>query len=332
MLKFISKLALSLFSVALMLPGAGEVSANANTKTRNFARPTSVPADYVPTPLGLYVSSKCVLTLPAAEAVLVTKTGMGPSSGPLASIPHCSLPRYNRDGSEYQQGANLMDESSGNHDVIISYDAPVPANLSSQLGGAPRIAIPTNISGQTIYLTAALTKREKGWFQFLAFNMPGFKNVWIAGTAIADIQGNVIIQTATPGHDGSDFTSFIIANDLIKNSTGSVYRGAVNYSGTKTAWMNYQENTMLSDSVLFSMQTFGVTSCDMLPPSGKISGNAVILNSDSNPLTINPTTWSSGLCNLKATTGNPGSNNFSVTFDTNQKPQGRSATITYITK
>lgn len=329
MIRLVLQLALLLVSAALVM-GASE-DATANAKPRNFAKPASVPADYVPTPLGLYVSPQCIITLNTDDAATVTKDQTGSMYGPLTSIPTCSLPRYNRDGTKYQQGDDLMDASSGNHDVIVSYDAPVASNLSSQLGGSPHIPLPTNLSGQTIFLTAALTERGKGWLQFLGFNMPGFKDTWTAGTAIADVQGNVIIQIANKKTTDYNLSSSLV-NDRYIQSNSSMYRGNVIYTDKRSSGMNYNEDAMLSNNILFSIQTFGVTSCDMLPPSGELSGNYMITPPGSGALTVTPKTWTSGLCNLKASTGGQGTSTFNVKYDTEQQPKERSAKITYTTK
>jgi len=58
-----SKLAIPLLSLPLIMPGVSEAAPSAGAKARFPVRPTNIPADYVPTPFGLYVSSKCVIVL-----------------------------------------------------------------------------------------------------------------------------------------------------------------------------------------------------------------------------------------------------------------------------
>lgn len=348
MKKLLLNIVLPLLSLALILPASREAAAGTGPKARSSARPASVPADYVPTPFGLYVSPKCIITLnktdefaPGSFAVN-DKYGIVLSADTFKPIPPCNLPRYNRDGSPYQQGADLMDGSTGNHDLIVSAKSDVPAYMTSTLEQMEDFfEAPGNVSGQIIFLTAAIAGRAKGWFQFYGFNMPGHENRWQMGTAISDVHGNVVQQFSNVKYsDYKPKLKFSIDNDRYNKLTppSSEYRGSISYNDQSSVGLNYGTDDMLSNNIMLSLQTFGVTSCDMLPFSGKISGVASFQKAGppfGKQLDVTPTTWSSGLCKLKATTQPDAlSQNFTVTYDTMPPidPQARSATITYTTK
>jgi len=345
MRNLISKLAIPLLSLALIMPGASEAAPSPGAKARFPVRPTNIPADYVPTPFGLYVSSKCVIFLgpndqiPGLGFVISETQGiLQPDNSTYKPVPACTLPRYNRDGSIYK-GTDLMDTSNGNHDLVISYESAAPLNMTTRftyppLGFSPSpYPIPKNISGQTIFLTDGMTNGNDGWLQFWAFNMqaPQFSPTWRTGSAFANINGNVIIILDWSSNWPNYMVNFYMTNDTGQGLAEGMYRGAPRFGAQGTPWTQYDSEIFLSKYTLISMQAFNVTSCDMLPDTTKLQGDTKFLNSNTRRVDYaSPTVWSSGLCNLSATASqNTATPEFTIAYDTSPAPKGRSAKITY---
>ena len=350
MRNLISKLAIPLLSLALIMPGVSEAAPSPGAKARFPVRPTNIPADYVPTPFGLYVSSKCVIFLgreneiPNFGFIISYDRGIMQPDRTYKPVPACTLPRYNRDGSIYK-GAELMDTSTGNHDLIISYESAMPVAMDTNLtypplaSSNPPFPAPKTILDQTIFLTNGMTSGNAGWLQFWAFNMqapqdwPPLNYSWRTGSAFPNINGNVIIVfDRASGWLGN--TNFAIGNDTEQGRADGMYRGQPIFNVQGTAWTQYYSPTLLSKNTLLSMQAFNVTSCDMLPDTTKILGNAQFITKFTrNADPVSPTVWSSGLCNLAATTSQNTSNpQFTITYDTSPTPKGRSAKITFVSE
>jgi len=343
MRKFISKLVLPLLSFSLILPGVSEASSGAGAKT---PLPENIPADYVPTPMGLYVSPKCVIYLfppEGASGYRISKTaGIRQPDGTYTPIPACTLPRYNRDGSLYQEGVELMSASGGNHDLIISFKGPEDVGITTNFS-QPHITdiallpVPRNISGQTIFLTSGMSNRGDGIFSFLAFNMrvarpyqylssESGRNEWRAGAALANVNGNVIMVMDAPSSSGMG-NMFLLDRGL--RGEEREYVGMTYFPPQGTPFLTYDTPLLLPQKTMISMQTFNITSCDMLPDAKKIFGNSVI-SLPGSLFTTSSTVWSSGLCNLAATASQNTSNpEFKITYDTSPTSKGKSAKITF---
>jgi len=350
MFTFRASRACCLLALATLLPFAAESApirqSPASVRAQFTGKPSTVPDDYVPTPMGLYVSSKCVITLPYPQGgtINLAPEGILQDDGTRKPIPACNLPRYNRDGSPYVANGDVMDSATGNHDLLISAPSGASTNVLSNLA-EPTIPVPlpAKVAGQTIYFTTAMSAGANAAINFLGFNMPGHANTWVAGVAVADYYGNVILNLSENTYQPSK-GRWYAANDkgaATSNTTRANFQQDIltHYNGYISRFINYYTYDLLENNTVFSIQTFGVTSCDMLPPLDSIPGQYSVSPFYGNqPVTVSPKVWSNGLCNMTGT-ADPGVfssgssfSNYLVKYDASTAPQGRSATITFNAK
>jgi len=350
MFTFTASRACCLLALATFIPFAAESApakhSPASARTQFTGKPSTVPDDYVPTPMGLYVSSKCVITITETSSpyssINLAPEGILQGDGTRKPIPVCNLPRYNRDGSPYVAGGDVMDSATGNHDLLISAPSGASTNVLSKLS-KPTVPLPppAKIAGQTIYFTTAMSANKDAAINFLAFNMPGHANTWAAGVAVADYYGNVILNFATNTYQTSKGIWYA-ANDkgtALDKTTSATFQQDIltHYNGYISKFVNYYTDNLLNNNTIFSIQTFGVTSCDMLPPLDSIPGQYAVSPFYGNPaISVSPKIWSNGLCNMAGTVdpgvfGNASTfSNYLVKYDTSTASTGRSAKITFI--
>jgi len=350
MFTFRASRACCLLALTTFLPFAAESApvrqSPASVRAQFTGKPSTVPDDYVPTPMGLYVSSKCVITFthPAGEGgtINLAPEGILQADGTRKPIPACNLPRYNRDGSPYVANGDVMDSATGNHDLLISAPSGASTNVFSKLAGPTiPVPLPAKVAGQTIYFTTAMSAGANAAINFLGFNMPGHANTWVAGVAVADYYGNVILNLSENTYRASK-GMWYAANDkgtvASNTTTKAKFQQDIltHYKGYISNFINYYTADLLNNNTIFSIQTFGVTSCDMLPPLDSIPGQYAVSPFYGNPaVTVSPKVWSNGLCNMTGT-ADPGVfssgssfSNYLVKYDASTAPQGRSATITF---
>lgn len=339
MIKRLFTLALPLISLAVCLPSTGEAKPTRNTAATGTApKAAAIPENYLPTPFGFYVSDKCYIRLEADEEIVGTQIYSAKHNA-YKDVQQCEHPAYNRDGTLYIPHADFINTASGNHDLIVYGRAPAANVINNAAFFLHRsnLAAPATIKDQTLYYATGATGSFDGIYSFFGWNIPHHPKQWAYGMMLPSLKGNVIAKTGAYA-DASRLSPLVSGGRRLQDPyTYLSYITAT--PDTKLLNTNYISKPNLTMGTAFSLQTFGVTSCDMLPGTGEADGTFEIefVNSGGiNDYITEFENYSSDLCNMKVTRINRSRgfnyhNSFVLSYD-KATAKGRSAIITYTTK
>ncbi|HVZ85981.1 MAG TPA: hypothetical protein VHG72_03380 [Polyangia bacterium] len=279
--RLMRRLAWLLGTAALLHAGVshGAAGSDRHPSPRLMARPASVPADYVLTHNGWFHRS-CVVRVQPDERVGADRVIRGPDGAARFTLAPCAYPRFQAGGqavtgSAARPPAHAPPPAIGVYDGYIVY-----YSYAGSLPTAPTLVTstivppaPTNVGDQDIAFFNDIETSAGGGDilqPVLDFNgeIPG---LWSIESEHCCIDNNDMQTTPVPVAPGDTIQGTVTGSDC--DATGACQAWAVTAADVTTGGTTTLNTTApggvpnaLSPA---SLETYGVSSCDMFPAGGE---------------------------------------------------------------
>jgi hypothetical protein len=240
-------------------------------------KPAGIPADYVLTHNGFFHPS-CVVTLQSDEVTGDDLVIRGLDGSEHARFAPCAYPRYGRAGQLVQDPhlppVHATPVLYDGYIVYYAYDGSLPVGPTLTTDWTVPLA-PTNVNGQDIaFFNDILTTAGSGDILQPVLDFNGeVRNHWAMESEHCCLSGNDMQTTPVNVNVGDKIRGIVVGSNCAANGVcqnWSVTTTDLTTGGTTT--LNTTAPMGVPNGVSpASLETYGVTSCDMFPASGELA-------------------------------------------------------------